>query len=841
MRNTTKVLHKLFLIILLMCCGHFEIIAQLRIKGFVIDRENNREIVGATIQVDGSQEGTSSDKQGAFDLKPPKDATTIIIKAMGYTTFVHEISWPKDTLLTVALVPQHAFIDEVTITQKSKSRVKNPVLALIDQVIAHKKYNRLEKQDSLYYQQYDKVRFGMLDPGSGFTDRMGSMNFFFRNVDTTTFPGKEALTLHLQEQLSDNYIQQNPSKKKSIIRSQQKTEFDKRFINNHNVESYLNYIFQPIDIYDESIYFINKLFLSPIADEAKMYYKYTIRDTIIEGNDRYIRLDFTPRNKQDLLFSGELYISQDGKYAVKQVHLQVGNEVNINFVNHLKMNLSYFRHATGTMLLDTSKVTILFGRSAKDAVFGERISVNSDYKLDHYSSPDIFRGAPVEVRLDSSLALHSYRPIKLDPSEYLTYNYIDSLNNNKTFRSMLGIGYVLAQGYYPLGKVELGPLEYVYHLNDYEGRRIRLGGRTTSSFSEKIFLEGYLAYGIRDQELKYYLRTAISLHGKSVSTFPTHYMEASIQHDVFEPGVSLGYLKGDSFFRSLRANKPSKYLLTDAYRIGHLVEFGNHISIGTQLTHQRRMPVGDLHLPLSSDSSKFLKNMNTNDLQVILRWAPNEKFYYRNIVRKTIIEKYPVFNLQYNRGFKGIGGADYSYDALRFAASKRFFMNQLGFGDVTFAAGKIWGTLPYTLLEIPNVETIRDRHRVSYDLINSMEFVADQYLKFAYDHELNGYILNKIPLFKKLKWREVFGGKIFYGKLSNKNNPYISDQVIRFDTHQKGYIMTNILDERPYVEGYIGLDNIFKVLKVEYHKRLSYRELPNIAKSRFNVSLHLNF
>jgi hypothetical protein len=813
---------------------------QIRIKGKVVDATTKEAITTASIKCEENNTGASTDKSGNFQLLIQKRTNEILVSALGY----HDKRVKIDsgvTYVEIALEHTSFQIEAVEVNRKKKYNNRNPATELIDLVIKNRSLNKLEKKDSLYYEEYEKLKFGLLDPKRIFKKSDKDLAFFYSNVDSGVVDDQEALNIFMFESISDNYVQQNPARTKKIIKAEEKTEFDSRYINNANIESFMGYMFQPIDIYEESVYFINKQFLSPIASNAKMYYKYYVKDTIRTDKEIYIRLQFEPRNPTDLLFKGELAISMDGRYAVKSASLQLDEKANVSWVNDLRLRLSYYKDASGVMLQDTTDITVLFGRKTRDALFGRRTSVNRKYDLSNISPENVFSGAPIEKRLSTTFTLQGNRPVELSASEQNTYTNMDSLNNISSVRTIMALGYLVSQGYYSLGKVELGPLEYLYHQNEVEGNRIRIGGRTTAAFSEKVYLEGYMAYGLADREFKYNLRTAVSLNGKSVTTFPAHYVEALVQHDIFEPGKGLGFLKGDSFFRSFRSNRPTKFLNTDAYRLGHLIEFGNHVSLSSQMTIQRRNPIGDLQFALSADSTQFLNTINTSDLQFAFRWAPNEKFYYRNLTRNTIIERYPVFTLQYNKGLKEFLGGDYNYDALRFSVSKRLFLNQLGFGDVTVSAGKIWGTLPYPLLEMPNIQEIKDRHSISYERVNSMEFVADQFLKFSYNHKLNGFLLNKIPLVKKLKWRELFGARMFWGDLSAKNNPYLSNDVVYFDKDDEGKIMTNVMGKEPYWEGYVGLDNIFRVLRVQYYVRMTYNEIKEPIKDRFRFSLHFSF
>lgn len=840
MRRATVLLFRSCLVAVLVVMIGVSAFAQTKLVGVIYDSSSEETLAGVSVRADGSQQGTSSGADGSFQLVVSATDSILRFALIGYRSEEITIQ-PNNPYIEVFLTREGHVIDPIEIRRKGKYNRRNPAVALIDLVIDHKSKNKLSKKDDLYYRQYEKIKFGLVDPNPVLQNRMGKMNFFFQNVDKQSLPGKDLLTLYMEERLSDNYNKQNPERSKKIIRSQQQTEFNPKYINNHNIQSYFGYIFQPVDIYDESIFFINKQFLSPIADNAKIYYKYFLVDTVKLESGNFARLRFEPFNSADLLFQGELMVSLDGRYAVKEARMRLDEKTNINWVNSLNMNLSYSPDAAGVMLQDSAHVLVTLGRGERNAIFGERMSYNSAYDLQAKISSNIFSGAPIELREDPSLVFSTVRPIALDAVEQRTYRNVDSLNNVRSFNTLLSIGYLLSQSYYSLGKVELGPLEYAYQPNKLEGNRFRLGGRTTAEFSNKTYLEGYVAYGTRDQEFKFYTRVAQALNGRSIFDFPAHYLEATVQHDVFDPGRNLGFLKGDSFFQGIRSNRPSKWLDTEAYRLGHVLEFGNHISIASQFTHQRRNPIGDLKLPLSSDPNILLTELNTNDLQFVLRWAPRERFRYRNLNRETIIEKNPVFNVQYNKGLDGFWSGNYEYDALRLSVSKRWFMNQLGFGDMTVTGGKIWGTLPYPLLELPTESAISDRHTISYDLINSMEFVADRFLKFAYDHQLQGYLLNKIPGIKWFKLREIMGTKMFYGRLSEANNPYLSDRVVHFDTDEDGQTLTYPIGTAPYWEGYVGLDNVFRILRVQYFYRYNYLQHRDVKGSRIKVSLKIDF
>ncbi|WP_182499725.1 DUF5686 family protein [Sphingobacterium cellulitidis] len=815
-------------------------LAQSFISGKVMEKENKLGIAGATVVDLSTKKATSADRNGVFSLQLDSSSKRLEIRAFGYKTLVTDI--PEETNYSVfELSHESNRIEAVSISHKGKySNRNNKAVELIDLVIKNKHKNRLSGKDSLKFDQYDKLKFGMLDPKVSNKQGMLGLNFLFRNIDTVSYPGKNLLSLYLEESNSKVYGKKDPSKFKKIITSQKKTEFDKRYINNPNIQEFLNYMFQQVDVYDESIYILNKQFLSPIADNGKLFYKYYITDTIFNSEGYFIQLKFEPRNNTDLLFTGVLQVSMDGTYAVKKADLKINKETNLNWVKEGSINFHYSKDESGVMLMDSTHTFLTFGIRKGESIFADRVSVNSNYELGTKFPGDIFVGPPTEVLPQAGITIPN-RPIALNEAEQNTYSNIETLNNKKSFKTMLAVGYLLSQGFYNLGKFEIGPLEYLYSQNNIEGNRFRIGGRSTQALTDKAFFEGYMAYGMDDSQLKYYLKSAITLNRKSVVTFPAHYIEGSVQSDIMEPGQQIGFLKGDSFFRSIRKNRPTKWFDTQAYQLQHVIEFGNHLSVTTGFTHRNQNTVGDLRLINSGDPNQLLTHIQSNEAHVDFRWAPFEKFYYRNLTRKTIIEKYPIFNVTYTHSLDGFWNTTYAYDKLTAAASKRFFLNQLGFADVRVIGGKIWGTLPYTMLELPNVKQKEDRHKIDFDMMNPMEFAADQYVKVGFYHQMQGFLFNKIPLINKLNLREVWGAQMFYGHLSDQNNPYISNNVVEFDRNKEGEILTYVPNREPYWEGTVGIDNILNVLKVEYVKRLSYKNLPNVRDDRFRFTININF
>lgn len=816
--------------------------AQRNIKGQVIDGHTGKGIPLTSISWSGNTAGTSADTLGNFNLFLRLEFDQLVFRAVGYEAKIVDLNVTKDSVLNILLFAKNTHIGEVLVERKSK-KYKDPALALIEKVIAHKDANHISRLKQIQYEEYEKSQFGTIDLKVKTNKLPSKLRFLFENKDTLSIPGSSILPFYLEENVSEVYSTFKPSRKKKIIIGHQVTELNKRYINNANIQSYFQDQFRDIDLYENNIQLISKAFLSPIAGNAPTYYKYTIKDTIVHQGLRFIELGFEAKSKMDVLFKGSLWVSDDDRYAVYHADMQLGEEANINWVNAINVGLEFEKHPAGQMLPKRANLQILFGTSKGNALYGKKETYFSKYKDDPIDDA-IFVGIPIEKRYlekKDSIIWDKIRVVPLTKTEANTYTNIDSLSDMKSINRLMAVGYFLAKSYYNVGKFEFGPLEYTYSFNEIEGSRIRLGGRTTELLSDKFFLEGYAAYGTKDQELKYYLNVAHTLNGKSIVQFPAHYLSATIQHDVMEPGRGLSYLKGDGFFQSFRKNKPTKWLRNDIFKLEHLIEFGNHVSISTAITRHERATAGTLSFVTGGISPDTLAGINTNDIQIKLRWAPGEQFYYRNLERTPIRNKFPILSLQYNKGLDGFWSANQRYDALRVKIFKRILMSPAGTADVELSAGKLWGTLYYPILEMPDIQADKSGPLQNFDLISNMEFVADRFIKFAYYHHWDGYIFNRIPLLQRLKWREVTGFKFYYGKLSDHNNPNINTDLIQFDRDDEGLDKTRVMGNQPYMEGIVGIDNIFKIFRVEYKRRLTYLNYPNVSRDTYGVSLHLNF
>ena len=478
--------------------------------------------------------------------------------------------------------------------------------------------------------------------------------------------------------------------------------------------------------------------------------------------------------------------------------------------------------------------------------FGQRTVSYKDYKVNKIRGDSIYKGVDVIQNKDADERnaafwdIHRHQP--LSKSEKGVYTIIDSVKKVPAFKRTMDIMMLLISGYKDLGYFEIGPVNTFYSYNPIEGVRLRFGGRTTPKFSKKINFESYLAYGYTDKNYKYYLGTTYSLTDKTIYNFPVKSIKLSIQDETKIPGQDLQFVQEDNILLSIKRGENNKLLYNKTFKIEHLNEFDNHFSYALSYNYTRQSPGGNLFFnPVNYNSSvDNTPYINISEVSATLRYAPHEQFYTGKLYRTPIANKYPIIQLQYTIGSKILHN-DYNYHNLRVSISKRFYPSVLGYTDVIWEAGKIFGKVPYPLMTIHRANQTYSYQISSYNLMNFLEFVSDQYISLNIDHCFNGFIFNKVPLLKKLKLREVATFKALYGSVSDSNNPNKQTGLFKLPVDIDGNPTTYTLEKKPYIEASVGVSNIFKFFRVDLVKRLSYLEHQNVSSIGIRARFKFDF
>ena len=843
---------RILILTLLLFSSAFTFAQVTRISGSITDAGTKQTLPFVNIFFGDGTPAATSDEQGHYAINSSKKFSQIKITYVGYKDALLSVTPGSTQTLNIKLFPQAKQLNQVTIVSGKKERYRNkdnPAVELIRQVIAHKDQNRPESYNYVQYREYDKLQFSLVNVSSTLSDKkfFRKYKFLLDNRDTTLVPGKSLLPIYLNEKLTQNYYRKNPEKKKTVVLGEKGVNFGS-FVDSQGLDQYFKHLYYDVNIYDNNISLLADQFLSPIANLAPTFYKFFITDTLVVDNTKVIELSFTPRNTTDLLFEGKIYITLDGNYAVQKAILGINKNINVNFVKTIRIDLDFKQNPDNRYHLSKSNILVDFGfnKNGKGGAYGTRTMTFDDYQVNKALPDTTYDGLPVVENDDVKHRPKDFwvknRLDTLTTAESKVYHNIDTLQTIPSYKRTVDLVSIFLGGYKTYDKFEIGPSNTFYSFNPVEGLRLRIGGRTTPALSKRYYFETYAAYGFKDEKWKYFLSATYSLNDKSIYKFPQNYIRASYQKDVKIPGAALQFVQEDNFLLSFKRGDNDKYLYNDFYRLDYVHEYENHFSYSLGFKNWKQSPAGSLYFTnYLNGEPNTINSLTTTEATLTLRYAPNEQFYQGKIYRINILNKYPIFTLDFTQGLKNVFGGEYNYQNLHFRVDKHVYLSQLGFADVSFEAGKIFGQVPYPLLTIHRANQTYAYDLYAYNLMNFLEFASDHFESVTIDQHFYGFFFNKVPLLKKLKWREVVSFKGIYGGVTDQNNPALHPSLYQFPIDDKGRPITYALGKAPYIEGSVGIENIFKLVRVDLVRRFDYLDHPDVAKWGIRTRVDFNF
>jgi len=822
------------------------------VSGTITDAKTNQPLPFASVSFPGTSIGVNSDVNGKYSITTGKTYTQLKFSSVGYKPVTRTIVAEKEQVINVRMQADVQTLATVNIHAGKKKRYtnkNNPAVELIRQVIAHKDENRMQSYDYTEYKQYEKLQFSFINVSPKISDKklLHNYKFFFDNRDTTSFPGKSLLPVYQEEKLTQSYYRKNPEKTKKIIEGEKKVNIV-NFVDEEGVNNYLNRMYAEVDIYSNNIFLMTNQFLSPIADGAPAFYKFFITDTIEVDHKKMVELSFTPRNGNDMLFEGLIFITLDGRYAVEKARLSINKNINLNWVRSMAVDLDYEKSTDSRYHLSKSDMKADFGLNKKGehGIFGER-TITYEHFLINTPRPDSTYNGENIVTLNGAMQQgdqfwsDSRGKDTLTTVEANVYKNIDSIQLMPSYKRTMDLINLFAVGFKTFGPVELGPLGSLYSFNPVEGSRIRAGGRTTTDFSTRYYIDAYGAYGFKDDKFKYLLSLAYSFNNKSIYKFPNDYIKATVQYDARIPGEELSFSQPDDVFLSFTRGVADKYLYNQYYKLDYVHEYASHFSYAFGFKSWEQSPAGSLYFINQLNPALNNAPITTTELTMTLRYAPHEQLVQGKLYRIVIPSKYPILTLDYHQGIKDFFNGGYNYQSLRLRVDKRFYLSQLGYADVSAEGGYLFGQVPFPLLIIHQANQTYNYDFDSYSLMNFLEFASDHYASLKVDYCLNGFLLNKIPLFKKLKLREYITFKGVYGGLRDENNPALHTSLLQFPEGPTGAAETFTLSRQPYIEGGFGIGNIFKFIRIDFVERFDYLNNPNTTRYGIRFSTWFDF
>lgn len=809
----------------------FSLSAQItKIMGKVSDSSSGEPLPFTNIVIAGTTLGTLTDFEGKYSIEFTVKADSLKASLIGFTPQRSKILLHQFQTIDFQLSPATYTLKEVTIRYTG-----NPAERILDSIIAHRERNSLQSFSSYQYEAYTKIE---LD-ANNITDKLRQRKFFksfdfvFSYIDTSTINGKSYLPVFITETLSDVYFRKSPQARKEIIKASRMSGLE-----NESVAQFLGNLSEQIEIYKDHIPIFDKNFVSPIANFGIDYYKYYLVDSTFMGDNWCYHIMFKPKRKQELTFTGSFWVA-DTSYAIKKIDLRIASDANINFINDLAVRQEFEWTQDKFWMITHDEMIADFNIIENtDKILGFFGHRTSSYRNFQFDPPEEKRylamPANVFIEPDANQKDDAYwamaRHEELSESEQGIYEMVDSVKKVPLFNTYVDIVYTAVNGYLPWGKVELGPYTKLFSYNSIEGARFRIGGRTSNSFSKKLQLEAYLAYGTRDQRFKY--------GGEVMYMFdknPRRDLVASYKHDLEQLGLSPNAFSTDNILSSIFRRGPNdKLTRVQEFKIMYEHEWFNGLINRLHFIHRQMFPLGETSFvifPESRSSPVLIPDIFTSEIVFDTRIAFHERFVSGEFYRYTISSPYPIILIRYAYGIPNLFNSDYEYHRLTVNLQQWFNFSTIGWSKYTIEAGKIWGTLPYPLLKIHDGNQTFLYDEFSSNLMYYYEFVSDQYFTVTYAHHFDGLIFNHLPLIRKLKWREVVHLRCVYGSLNDDNRAYSL-----FPGQMRSF------DKIPYWEAGVGIENIFRIIRVDAIWRLNHKhDIPDQRPSGFGLFLSLYF
>lgn len=830
-----------------------------QIKGKVVDAETGEPVPYANVYYQKQKTiGTNTSLNGRYTLQSPPASDTIVFSFVGYKTHKLYVERGARKTINVTLEDLGKELDEVLVKPKKQRyrRKNNPAVELMEKVIAAKENHDLKQNEFYRYDKYQRITFGFNNITQEFVDS-GFLRHYptlVKQVEFCPQTQTKILPMTYNETASEHIFRKNPETSRDFIRGTHSEGITDLLRTGEIGTVMLQRFFTDVNIYDNSINLLERYFTSPLSSTTAIsFYQYFIMDTMMIDNDSCIELSYVLQNPQDFGFSGRLWIINDGTYRVKRclIHLPVRSSV--NFISNLTIEQDFATLSNGQRILVKDNMIVEMGALKKfHNMFLKRTTSYTGFDFspildEQFLEHEQPREGTVVVEDDKFWQLH--RTDSLTRSEATMPNMIRSIQNAKGYGWIMWIVRAFIENYVetaPPGKknyVDFGPVNTIVSSNFIDKVRFRLSAQTTANLHPQLFLKGYVAYGIRDKKWKYLGEVEYSFLKKQYSQeeFPRNSITFSTRYDVMAPSDALLPTDKDNVFTSFKTQTVDQMAYFRHYNLRYVYEFDNNFSITTQLRHLTQNPTGSLFYRTLAGS--MVDELTQSEATLSLRYAPGEKTIVTKQRRKAVSHNYPVFTLLHTAGFKGILGGDYNSNYTEISASKRFWLNSYGRIDIYARAGAQWNRVPFPLLIMPAANNSYIIQRNMFNMINNMEFINDRFVSLDVQWDLSGKLLNRIPLIKRLKWREVIGFKALYGHLTDKNNPNMrpeANDLYEFPS-RNGNTTSFVMGNTPYMELNVGLHNIFKILRVDYVRRLNYHNLPNVKKNGVRLSLQFDF
>jgi len=819
------------------------------IRGRVTDAENSDPIPFANIVVKGTTIGTVCDFDGYYQLKVPRPIDSLSSIYIGYQMRTKKVVGAVNQTLNFQLKEAGIQLKEVVINPG-----ENPAWPILRQVVRNKEFNDKRSLISYEYEAYNKFEVDIDKLSDKF--RKKKIIRKIQNVldsigKVTGEDGNPILPFFVSETISKFYYKSSPEKIKEQI---EKTKISGLGSNEGSVVSQLvGSSFQDYNFYRNWLNIVNKDFVSPIADGWKLYYEYLLEDSTLQADGDWIyRIEVTPKRPQDLAFKGTIWVNRSD-WALTRVDLTIPKQANLNFIDKIKIQQQLVKTTAGAYLPFKNRVTIDISNLNKNwaGMIAKFYTSTKDYVVNKPMAYSFYE-KPIELDENLHKSDEAYwnmrRHDTLTVTERNVFKMIDTVKKIPAVKTYVEIVNILINGFKRIDNIDYGPYLYTYGWNNVEGHRIRVGLRTNQFFSRKWVYSGYLAYGTRDEQLKYGFDITHIISRKRWTTVSLEHKYDLEQLALIDNSLATNSL----FFAFTRLGDldRTRPFYTRSLKLNFTREVRRGLTLNVQSYLWNFQPQRDLykfayynnpdHGEAGADSS-IARSFETAEFTAELRYGRDETFIENENRRISLgATRWPILSAKYTAGIKGIGipgvfNSDLSYHKFQLSAIQFVRYGLIGTGKITVIGGYTPSVVPYPILRSHLGNQTFFMNLSAFNMMQFFEFISDRFVSLNYQHNFEGLGLNSIPLIRRLKWRFVATGNVLIGRVDQKNYdlvPPVADGDI-----VQGF--RSLEPQKPYVEVGYGVENIFRLLRVDFIHRLTY--LNNPGAKPFGVKLSIQF
>lgn len=812
------------------------IIAQTKVSGYVFD-EYNLPVSFANVLFKGSTQGTITNENGKFYLESDETWDALTVSFLGYQTLTFPLEKKVSYDLKFILIEEAAELGSVFIVSGKQSKKDNPAIDILRKIWERKRKNGLKQFNQYQYDKYEKVEFDIntIDSTLIKSKLFRGMEFVFSEVDTSHVTGKTYLPMFINEAVSSVYGDNKLNKEKEVLKGNKNSGFS----DNQTIIDFVGDLYSNYNIYDNYLKFFDKSFVSPLSKTGINTYNYVLSDSTYIDNKWCYNIIYYPRRKNELTFKGDFWVA-DTTFALKEINLQASKSANINWVKEIYIEQEFEVLNDSLFLVKRDYMMSDFAFNKKEGsrgVYGKRTTLFDNYEFDKLKDKKFYDQEVYNYDKDvydrDDTFWENNRLEALNKDEKGVYKMLDTLKTVKKFKRLYNAGSILTSGYIEFNKLPLdyGPIFSTFGFNEVEGLRLRTGGRTYFGRNDLWRLEGFLAYGFKDDKFKY------GISGKWLIDKKNRFIiSGGNRRDVEQIGASLT-TSTDVLGRSLASSSLVGTGANDKLTTINLTSLAVEIEPLRNLT----VRLGANYRTLESASPTFSLDYNTTtgieseikqfEASLSMAYFPRRKMTGFGVERQEANDDFARLFAQVSRGDKSILNGDFDYTKLQFSYIQPWSIGAFGRLTTTVESGTTIGEVPLGLLSvIPGNQTYFSIYN-TFSQLDFYEFVSDTYASLHLEHNFNGRLFSRVPFLRKLNLREIL---FFRGVLGDISKANIALSDVPSNPNNIELLAPN---KQPYYEYGFGIGNIFKVFRIDFNFRGNYTdEILNPNARKFGIT-----